>query len=77
MANSSGLRSPVPRADAPSPRPKFDSDLLKAYMKQLLSSTFQGVNWPETKDQDRVKGWVKEIGIRVKERMVDIQPRGL
>jgi hypothetical protein len=77
MAGSSGLRSPVPRADASSPRQKFDSDLLKAYMKQLLSSTFQGVNWPETKDPDRVKGWIKDVGARVKERMVDIQPRGL
>jgi hypothetical protein len=77
MTTSSGIRSPVPRADASSPRPKFDSDLLKAYMKQLLASTFQGTNWPEAKDRDRVKGWIKEVGMRVKERMVDIQPRGL
>jgi hypothetical protein len=76
MASSSGLRSPVPRADASSPRPKFDTDLLKAYMKQLLSSTFQGANWPGVKDRDRVKSWIKEVGTRVKERMVDIQPTG-
>lgn len=76
MTTSSGLRSPIPRADESSPRPKFDSDLLKAYMKQLLALTFQGANWPEAKDRDRVKGWIKEVGTRVKDRMVDIQPRG-
>ena len=76
MANSSGVRSPVPRADASSPRPKFDSDLLKAYMKQLLHSTFHGVTWPEMKDRERVKGWIKDVGTRVKERMLDIQPTG-
>ncbi|KAG6855022.1 hypothetical protein C0991_005951 [Blastosporella zonata] len=78
MANSSGLRSPPPsRSDAASPRHRFDGDLLKAYMKKLLSSTLQGNSWPEQKDQERVKAWIKEIGERVKERMVEIQPRGL
>ncbi|KII95359.1 hypothetical protein PLICRDRAFT_34206 [Plicaturopsis crispa FD-325 SS-3] len=74
---TSGLRSPpAPRSDASSPRPKFDSDLLKGYMKKLLASTLQGNNWPEIKERDRVKAWIKEIGERVKERMVEIQPRG-
>lgn len=77
MAGMSGLRSPVPRADASSPRPKFDSDLLKAYMKKLLSSTFQGANWPDAREKDRVKSWIKDVGTRVKERMVEIQPGGL
>ncbi|KZP24653.1 hypothetical protein FIBSPDRAFT_735530 [Athelia psychrophila] len=76
MATSSGLRSPVPRSDASSPRQKFDSDLLKAYMKKLLSSTFQGTSWPGAKEQDRVKDWIKDVGTRVKERMLEIQPRG-
>ncbi|KAF5387804.1 hypothetical protein D9615_000238 [Tricholomella constricta] len=76
MAYASGLRSPPPRSDAASPRPNFDADLLKAYMKKLLSSTLQNNTWPEHKDRDRVKGWMKEIGERVKERMVEIQPRG-
>ena len=74
---ASGLRSPnTPRSDAPSPRPVFDSDLLKAYIKKLLAVTFQTATWPDTKDRDRVKGWIKEIGERVKERMLEIQPRG-
>ncbi|KAG5637061.1 hypothetical protein H0H81_005973, partial [Sphagnurus paluster] len=76
MANTSRLRSPPPRSSAASPRPKFDADLLKAYMKKLLSSTLQSNSWPEQKDRDSVKGWIKEIGERVKERMVEIQPRG-
>jgi tctex1 domain-containing protein 2 len=46
-------------------------------MKKLLSTTFQGANWPDVKEKDRVKGWIKDIGTRVKERMVEIQPRGL
>jgi hypothetical protein len=75
---SSGLRSPPhPRSSAASPRPKFDSDLLKVYIKKLLSSTLQSSTWPEAKERDRVKSWIKEIGERVKERMLEIQPRGL
>ncbi|KAF9008891.1 hypothetical protein BDQ17DRAFT_1199554, partial [Cyathus striatus] len=79
MANVSALRSPTvttPRSDAPSPRPKFDTDLLKAYIKMLLSSTFQNNSWPEAKDREKVKAWIREIGERVKERMIEIQPRG-
>lgn len=73
-----GLRSPpTPGSDAPPPRQKFDTELLKAYMKKLLSTTFQNATWPEPKDRDNVKAWIKEIGERVKERMVEIQPRGL
>lgn len=60
-----------------SPRPKFDTELLKAYMKKLLLATLQNHSWPEKKDRDRVKGWIKDIGERVKERMVEIQPKGL
>lgn len=76
MTTQSGLRSPVSR-DASSPRPKFDSELLKAYMKKLLSSTFQNATWPDAKEKDRVKGWIKDIGGRVKDRMTEIQPKGL
>ncbi|PPQ77343.1 hypothetical protein CVT25_010925 [Psilocybe cyanescens] len=76
MAHVSDLRSPQPsRSSASSPRPKFDANLLKAYMRKLLSSTLQTSTWPG-KDRDRLKGWMKEIGERVKERMLEIQPRG-
>ena len=64
-------RSPTtPRSEVSSPRPKFDSDLLKAYMKQLLPSTLQSNVWPSTKDRAQVKRWIQEIGERVKERML-------
>ncbi|KAJ3729024.1 hypothetical protein DFJ43DRAFT_1000977 [Lentinula guzmanii] len=77
MANASGLRSPTtPRSEVSSPRPKFDSELLKAYMKKLLSTTLGSSVWPEPKDRDRVKSWMKEIGDRVKDRMLEIQPKG-
>ncbi|KAF8803690.1 hypothetical protein BYT27DRAFT_7243969 [Phlegmacium glaucopus] len=77
MAQASGIRSPPPHVSpAPSPRLKFDDDLLKAYMKKLLSTTLQSSLWPDVKDRDRVKAWIKEIGERVKERMLEIQPRG-
>lgn len=78
MANTSGLRSPpTPRSEVSSPRPSFDSELLKAYMKKLLSTTLSSSLWPEPKDRDRVRRWMKEIGDRVKDRMLEIQPKGL
>lgn len=46
-------------------------------MKKLLSSTLQTATWPEPKERERVKAWMKEIGERVKERMLEIEPRGL
>ncbi|KAG7097138.1 hypothetical protein E1B28_004516 [Marasmius oreades] len=76
MANPSGLSSPTSRSEASSPRPKFDSDLLKTYIKRLLPLTLQSARWPEAKDRDQVKSWMKEIGERVKGRMMEIQPKG-
>jgi hypothetical protein len=68
---SSAVASNASRSSAPSPiRPKFDSNLLRAYMKKLLSSTLASASWPELKDKDKVKQWCKEIGERVKERAV-------
>jgi tctex1 domain-containing protein 2 len=77
MAMASTTLNSPPRSGLSSPRPQFDSDLLKAYIKKLLSTTLQSSQWPETKDRDKVKAWMKEIGERVKERMLEIQPRGL
>ena len=75
-----GLRSPLPlHSTAASPKPtcKFDSESLRVYIKKLLLATFQDNTWPDIKDQnDRIKGWNKEIGERVKERMLEIQPHG-
>ena len=77
-ALSSGLRSPpLSRSNAASPRPKFDGALLKTYMKMLLSTTLQSKAWAEVKDREKLKAITKELGERVKERMVEIQPRGL
>jgi hypothetical protein len=50
---------------------------LKAYTKKLLSTTLHNTHWPGPKEGERVNDWIKEIGERVKERMVEIQPRGL
>ena len=71
----SGLRSPqTPRstASSPSPKPSFDTDLLRTYVKKLLQSTLQTSTWPEPRERDRVKSWMKEIGERVKERMIGV-----
>ncbi|KIP12837.1 hypothetical protein PHLGIDRAFT_27201 [Phlebiopsis gigantea 11061_1 CR5-6] len=77
MMSPTGLRSPSnPRSTAPSPRASFDSDLLRAYMKKLLQTTLQTATWPPASERDKVKRWIKEIGERVKERMLEIQPRG-
>ncbi|KAJ7638647.1 hypothetical protein FB45DRAFT_903448 [Roridomyces roridus] len=77
LAASTGLRSP-PRSDAasPAPRPVFDADLLKVYTKTLLSTTLNNAVWPDSKDRDKVKAWIKEIDERVKTRMLEIQPTG-
>jgi hypothetical protein len=74
-----GLRSPVSRSGALSPhppRPAFDSEVLRAYMKKLLPATLSHAVWSSI-ERDQVKAWMKEIGDRVKERMVLIQPNGL
>ncbi|GBE79313.1 hypothetical protein BKA93DRAFT_820077 [Sparassis latifolia] len=74
---ASGLRSPTtPRSGAASPRQTFDVELLRAYMKKLLQTTLHNASWPEPRERDRIKAWMKEIGERVKERMLEIQPRG-
>jgi hypothetical protein len=44
--------------------------MVKAYMKKLLPATLQSAVWPPSKDRDHVKLWVREIGERVKERML-------
>ncbi|KAI0254303.1 hypothetical protein BJV78DRAFT_1121771 [Lactifluus subvellereus] len=81
MASSGlpGVRSPAsPRSGATSPRPKFDSDQLKPYIKKLLDSTLQNVTWADFRDKERERrgALMKEIGDRVKERMLEIEPRG-
>ncbi|KAF8639833.1 hypothetical protein AX17_001088 [Amanita inopinata Kibby_2008] len=77
MAQPSGMRSPQsPRSDASPFKLKFDNDALKAYIKKLLSSALQSQVWPELKDRDKSRLWIKEISERVKERMIEIQPRG-
>ncbi|KAF8631190.1 hypothetical protein AX15_002522 [Amanita polypyramis BW_CC] len=77
MALPFGLRSPQsPRSDSSPFKSKFDNDALKAYTKKLLISTLQSQTWPELKDRDKLKGLIREISERVKERMIEIQPRG-
>ncbi len=39
-------------------------------MKKLLQTTLQPATWPVPRERDRVKAWMKEIGERVKERMI-------
>jgi len=45
-------------------------------MKKLLSSTLASALWPELKGKDKVRQWCKEIGERVKERAIEIEPAG-
>ena len=39
-------------------------------MKKLLQTTLQTATWPPSSERDKVKSWIKEIGERVKERML-------
>lgn len=41
-------------------------------MKELLATTLRTATWPEPKERDRVKAWMKEIGERVKKRMLGV-----
>jgi hypothetical protein len=78
-SSSVGLRSPqAPRSAAPSPtpRPTFDADSLRVYLKKLLPTRLQSASWPDPKDRDRVKTWIKDLGETVKKRMLEIQPTG-
>ena len=69
----SGLRTPTtPRSGAPSPKPTFDAETLRTYMKVLLQTTLQSATWPSSRERDRVRAWMKEIGERVKERMIGV-----
>ncbi|KAL5508353.1 hypothetical protein ACEPAH_5972 [Sanghuangporus vaninii] len=74
---SYGVRSPPPPpSDAPSPRPQFDSETLKTYIKKLLQNTLQNESFPTPQNRDKLKAWCKEIGERVKEQMLTLQPKG-
>ena len=42
-------------------------------MRKLLINTLQGQTW-DSKDRDKTKAWVKDIGERVKERMLGLSP---
>ena len=55
----------------------FETDLLRAYMKELLQSTLKNAQWPEPRERDKVKAWMKEIGERVKKRMLGAYLRPL
>jgi hypothetical protein len=68
---SSGPRSP--RSPTTASSPKFDVEALRIYIRKLLQSTLSGYQWPDPNkldERDRVKAWGKEIGERVKERML-------
>ena len=41
-------------------------------MKELLATTLKNATWPEPKERDKVKAWMKEIGERVKKRMLGV-----
>ena len=72
---SYGVRSPpTPSSDAPSPRPRFDSETLKTYIKKLLQNTLQNESFPTPQNRDKLKAWCKEIGERVKEQMLSASP---
>jgi len=70
---SHSLPSPPPPSDAPATRPSIDSEQLTAYIKALLDSTLSNAT---AGDSARYATWCSEIGSRVKERMLQMQPSG-
>ncbi|KAL7424345.1 hypothetical protein Q5752_000027 [Cryptotrichosporon argae] len=69
------LSPPVPRSATSSPRTKFPADSLRPYMRQLLGKTLAGAAWDST-DKARMSAYSKEISERVKQRMIELEPRG-
>ena len=41
-----------------------------------MATTLKNATWPEPKERDKVKAWMKEIGERVKKRMLGVCLRG-
>ncbi|ORY22579.1 hypothetical protein BCR39DRAFT_551334 [Naematelia encephala] len=74
--NNNNNNTPASRSSASSPgRHKFPSDQLRPYMKTVLSRTLTGAAW-DPSDRPRMSGYSKEISDKVKQRMIDIEPRG-
>lgn len=66
---SYGLRSP-PLPETQMSRPSYDTETLRAYIKKLLSTTLQNAVFPSPREKDKCKAWCKEIGERVKQKMI-------
>nr|XP_031861054.1 uncharacterized protein CI109_003414 [Kwoniella shandongensis]KAA5528126.1 hypothetical protein CI109_003414 [Kwoniella shandongensis] len=68
---------PVSRsgASSPSPKQKFPGDALRPHIKALLNKTLANAVW-DPSDRPRMAAYSKEISERVKQRMVEIEPRG-
>ncbi|OCF71526.1 hypothetical protein I204_07584 [Kwoniella mangroviensis CBS 8886] len=73
------LSPPIPlnnRSGASSPqRQKFPSDTLRPYIKTLLTKTLTNASW-DSNDKAKMAAYSKEISERVKQRMIEIEPRG-
>lgn len=67
---SYGLRSPPLGSEGLPARPSYDTETLKAYIKKLLSTTLQNAVFPNPREKERSKAWCKEIGERVKQKMI-------
>ncbi|KAL1410952.1 hypothetical protein Q8F55_001895 [Vanrija albida] len=73
-ARGSALSPPLRSASA-SPRPKFPADQLRPFIRTLLSKTLVKVAWDST-DRSRMAFYSKELCERIKQRMVEIEPKG-
>ncbi|WWC69136.1 uncharacterized protein I206_103072 [Kwoniella pini CBS 10737] len=78
ISRLNGTLSPsIPsRSGASSPlRQKFPSDNLRPFIKTLLIKTFTNLNW-DLNDKLKMSKYSKEVSEKVKQRMIEIEPRG-
>ncbi|WOO80931.1 putative protein [Vanrija pseudolonga] len=71
----SAALSPPLRSATASPRPKFPADQLRPFIRTLLSKTLVKVSW-DSQDRSRMAFYSKELCERIKQRMIEIEPKG-
>ncbi|KAK1925199.1 hypothetical protein DB88DRAFT_510235 [Papiliotrema laurentii] len=79
MSRPNGTGSPLTsgtRSGASSPpRQRFPDDQLRPYMKTVLAKTLTGAVW-DASDRAKMSGYSKDISDRVKQRMIEMEPKG-
>ncbi|WVN86548.1 uncharacterized protein L203_101715 [Cryptococcus depauperatus CBS 7841] len=69
------LSPPLARAGTADSKPRFPSDILRTFIKELLLNTLSTISW-EPEGNKRMRELSKGIAEKIKGRMVEIEPNG-